>query len=126
MVAKLCANGRRFAAPSPRLRKPAPILPGIKASCFRQIALLDCRGSGVTCVARGGSVNAARWLLALVLASTAFAQPYGEEYPPSEYADERLSPAAAEFYDELAPHGTWFTLPERGWVWQPNVEEVGP
>jgi len=39
---------------------------------------------------------------------------------------EALPPEVAEFYDALAPHGTWFVLPDRGWVWQPSGEEVGP
>jgi hypothetical protein len=41
-----------------------------------------------------------------------------------EYQTE-LPSSVAEFYQALAPYGTWFVLPERGWVWQPDPAEVG-
>src|SRR6267154_2482750 len=59
-----------------------------------------------------------RLLLALALLSPAAAR--SQEYP-----SEEPPPEVAEFYDALAPHGTWFVAPGRGWVWQPNPAEVG-
>lgn len=29
-------------------------------------------------------------------------------------------PAVEQFHDALAPHGSWFQLPEWGWVWRPK------
>lgn len=37
-----------------------------------------------------------------------------------------VSGAAANFYDELAPYGTWVNLPTYGWCWQPTVVVVNP
>jgi len=37
-----------------------------------------------------------------------------------------LTPDAAEFYDALAPYGSWMVVPEYGWVWQPTVVVVNP
>ncbi|MGH7951871.1 MAG: DUF6600 domain-containing protein [Limisphaerales bacterium] len=41
----------------------------------------------------------------------------GQSVPP-------VSGEAANFYDALAPYGTWMDVPAYGWCWQPTVEVV--
>ena len=37
-----------------------------------------------------------------------------------------VSGAAADYYDALAPYGTWVEVPAYGWCWQPTVVVVNP
>ena len=37
-----------------------------------------------------------------------------------------VSGAASDFYDSLAPYGTWVNVPNYGWCWQPTVVVVDP
>jgi hypothetical protein len=67
-----------------------------------------------------------RWLLAVALALPAIARPPRADEPDETPYSEELPPEVAEFYQALAPYGTWFVLPDRGWVWQPAPSEVGP
>ena len=35
-----------------------------------------------------------------------------------------MNGAAADFYNSLAPYGTWVNVPDYGWCWQPTVVVV--
>jgi hypothetical protein len=37
-----------------------------------------------------------------------------------------VSGTAADFYDSLAPYGTWVNVPNYGWCWKPTVEVINP
>ncbi len=37
-----------------------------------------------------------------------------------------VSGAAVDFYDSLAPYGSWVDVPNYGWCWQPTVVAVNP